>query len=69
MMKWWATYTNLLVNAIVRLTHPRNGDSQDQESFLAPPADNQTHNYDTECSHLHPFLPTLSLTVKIYYEI
>ena len=29
-------YTNLPVNAIVRLLHPRSGDSQGQETFLAP---------------------------------
>ena len=36
-------YTNLPVNAIVGLvglTHPRRGDSQGQENFLAPSADN-----------------------------
>ena len=47
-------YTNLPVNAIVRLPHPRRGDSQSQETFLAPPADKQTGNYDTECSNHHP---------------
>ena len=26
----------MLVNAIVRLPHPRSGDSQGQETFLAP---------------------------------
>ena len=33
--------------------------SQDQETFLAPSADNQTHNCDPECSnhHHHHFLP------------
>ena len=40
-------YTNLPVKAIVRLRHPRSGDSQGQEIFLAPSADNQTRNYDT----------------------
>ena len=40
-------YTNLPVNSIVRLPHPQSGDSQGQETFLAPPADKQTHNYDT----------------------
>ena len=41
-------YTNSLVNAIVRLPHPRSGDSQGQETFLAPSDDKQTRNYDTE---------------------
>ena len=41
-------YTNLPVNATVRLPHPRSGDSQGQETFLAPSADKQTRNYDTE---------------------
>ena len=35
-------YTNLPVNVIVRLPHPRSGDSQGQETFLAPSADKQT---------------------------
>ena len=41
------------MDAIVRLPHPRSGDSQDQETFLAPSADKQTRNYDTECSNHH----------------
>ena len=32
-------YTNLPVNVIVRLPHLRSGDSQGQETFLAPSAD------------------------------
>ena len=40
-------YTNLPVDVIVRLPHPRSGDSQGQETFLAPSADKQTRNYDT----------------------
>ena len=32
---------NLPVNAIIRLRHTRSGDSQGQESFLAPSTDNQ----------------------------
>ena len=47
-------HTNLPVNAIVRLPHPRSGDSQGQETFLAPSADKQTRNYDTECLNHHP---------------
>ena len=39
------------MNAIVRLPHPWRGDSQDQETFLAPSADNQALNYDKECSN------------------
>ena len=39
-------YTNLLVSDTVRLTHPWSGDSQGQETFLAPSADKQTRNYD-----------------------
>ena len=41
-------FTNLRVDVIVRLPHPRTGDSQGQETFLAPSADKQTHNYDIE---------------------
>ena len=42
-------HTDLPVNAIVRLPHPRRGDGQDQETSLAPSANNQTLNH-------HPFL-------------
>ena len=52
-------YTNLAVNAIVRLPHPWSGDSQDQETFLVPSSDKQTRKYDTECSNHHPSLSTL----------
>ena len=52
-------YANLPVNAIVRLPHPRSGDSQGQETFLAPSANKQTRNYDTECSNHHPSLSTI----------
>ena len=50
------TYTPVNANAIVsivRLPHPWSGDSQGQETFLAPSADKQTRNYDTECSNHH----------------
>ena len=57
-MKSWAIYLNLPVNAIVRLSHPQNRDSECQEMFLAPFGDRQTRNYDTECSKHHPFLST-----------
>ena len=49
-------YINLPVNSIVRLPHPQSRDSQGQEKFLAPSADKQTRNYDTECSSHHPSL-------------
>ena len=52
-------YTNLPVDVIVRLLHLRSGDSQGQETFLAPSTDKQTRNYDTECSNHHPSLSTL----------
>ena len=47
------TYANLPINVRVRLPHPRSGDSQGQETFLAPSADKQTRNYDTESSNHH----------------
>ena len=50
-------YTNLPVNAKVRLPHPRRGNSQGQETFLAPSA--ETRNYDAKCSNHHPSLSTL----------
>ena len=34
---------------MVRLPHPRSGDSQGQDTSLAPSADKQTRNYDMEC--------------------
>ena len=46
-------YTNLQVNATVRLPHPRSGDSQGQETFLAPSADKQTRNYDTRVLYIY----------------
>ena len=52
-------YKHLPVNAILRLPHPRSGDSQGQETFLAPSTDKQTRNYDIECSNHHPSLSTL----------
>ena len=39
-------YINLPVDAIVRLSHPWSGDSQGQQTFLAPSAHKQTRNYD-----------------------
>ena len=57
--KYKYIYTNLPVNVIVGLPHPRSGGSQGQETFLAPSADKQTRNYDTECSNHHPSLSTL----------
>ena len=55
-------YANLPVNVIVKLLLPRSGDSQGQEVFLAPSADKQTRNYDTECSDHH--LPLTILRSK-----
>ena len=52
--------TNLPVSDIVRLPHPWSGDSQGQETFLAPSTDKQTRNYDTECSNHHPSVSTLN---------
>ena len=46
-------YANLPVNVIVKLPHPRSGDSQGQETFLAPSVGKHTRNYDTECSNHH----------------
>ena len=53
------TAANLPVNAIVSLPHPWSADSQGQETFLAPSADKQIRNYDTEFSNHHPSLSTL----------
>ena len=48
------------MDVIVRLPHPRSGDSQGHETFLAPSADKSTWNYHIECSNHHPSLSTLS---------
>ena len=58
-MKWWFVYTNLPADVIVTLPHPWSGDSQGQEMFLAPSAENPTCNYDIERSNHHPSLSTL----------
>ena len=44
------------INIIVRLLDPQSGNSQGQETFLAPSADKQIHTYDTECWNYHPLL-------------
>ena len=59
-MKRWAIYTILSVSAIVKLQDSWSGDSQGQETFLAPYADKQTDNYDTRV--LKP--PSLSIKCK-----
>ena len=57
--QWRCIYIkNLLVNVIVRLSHPRSGGSQGQEAFLAPSVDKQTCNYDKECSDHYSSLST-----------
>ena len=55
-------YTNLPVNAIVTLPYPRSGDSQRQETFLAPSADKQTRNYDIESNRV------IYIYIYIYYS-
>ena len=50
---------NVPVNVIVKLPHPRSRDTQGQETFLAPSADKQTRNYDTECSNHYLHLSIL----------
>ena len=49
------------------MPHPQSGDSLCQETFLAPPADKQSRNYDIDFSnhHLSLFL-CLSLYIYIY---
>ena len=47
------------MDVLVRLPHPRIGDSQGQKTFLAPSADKQTRKYDIERSNHHPSLSTL----------
>ena len=57
------THTKLPVSDIVRLPHPGSGDSQGQETFLAPSADKQTRNYDTEGSK-QPSVPMVYMLAK-----
>ena len=57
-MKWWAIHTSLPVDVIAKLPHPRIGNSQDQETFLASSAGKQNGNYDIESSNHHPSLST-----------
>ena len=59
-MKWWALYPNLPTYAIVRLPHPRCGDSHNHDTFLGPSDENRSYNYDIECRNNHPSLSTLS---------
>ena len=58
-MKWWAIHTNLPVDVIVRLPHPRSGDSQGQKKILAPSGDKETRDYDIEFSNQYPSVSTL----------
>ena len=61
-MKWCAIYTDLPISDIVTLTHSWSGDNQGQVTVLAPSADKETCNYDTECSNHHPSISTLTST-------
>ena len=60
------THTNLPVSDIVGLPHSWSGDSQGQETFLAPSADKQTCNYDTECSN---YMYIYNIYIHIIYNI
>ena len=63
-------YTNLTLDVSVRLFHPRSGDSQSQETFLALSTDKETQNYDKECSNHHTSLSTLTpIYIYIYIYI
>ena len=52
-------YAHVPVNVIVKLPHPRSGDTQGQEKFLAASANKQTRNFDTECSNHYLHLSVL----------
>ena len=54
-------FTSLPVNAIVRLPHPRSGDSQGQATFLALSAAKKTRDCDAECKYHRCSLSTLML--------
>ena len=51
----YSKITKLLRKVIVRLSHPRSGDSEGQETLLAPSADKSTRNYDIEC-YVHIYI-------------
>ena len=51
----YSKITKLLRKVIVRLSHPRSGDSEGQETLLAPSADKSTCNYDIEC-YVHIYI-------------
>ena len=46
-------YKKIPRDAIVKLSNPRSGDNQGQETFLVPFPDKQTRNYGTKCSNQH----------------
>ena len=50
--------TSEVINSTVRPPPSQSGDSQGQETFLAPCSDNQTHHYDTFYSRctMHSYL-------------
>ena len=45
-------------------THPQSRDSQSQKTILAPSANKQTHNYDTDYPN-HYLTISLSLLIAI----
>ena len=53
-------YIHKFTSKYHRLPHPRSRNSQDQETFLAPSADNQTATM-TQCSKP----PSLSINPKV----
>ena len=79
-MKWWVIYTNLSVNALVRPPHPRSGNSQGQETFLAPSnhhcslwslsslctvAENTSHDYQIWSLNVTTLANTFNLPMTI----
>ena len=60
-LKYIYIHIYLYIYTYIRLTHPRSGDSQGQEKFLAPSADKQTCNYGTRV--LKP--PSLPINPKV----
>ena len=52
-------YIYIYIYTYIYIPHPWGRDSQGQEMFLAPSADKQTCNYDSECLNHHPSLSTL----------
>ena len=58
-------YENLPTNSIVRLPHLWSSDSQGQETFLAPNADKEIRNYDTDRLNRYSLQPQRGTRIEM----